>query len=650
MADTYKLFYNDVIAGAIDLIFDSASQTVYKQYYASRLRLQETEVLVHSPDFGESQPIRAIDLDRVFFLTLDVIGGGDDDVLLDAIARLRRWVDGADQLALRGAIYKWEPKVKLRTQLDGSTNHTDHLVKWGFVDDGSAIHTAFGRLNNRAHKAIVALHLGPYGHGAQINLFNDLPNGAFLHEGTTSGTGHDWAQWGTSTRTLDTDIYLIGGQSQKVVVDASGQDGITSSLVTEANANDNVVAFGWVHIESGGDPITMALMDQSNNILDSQATDDAGVKTLVDNGGRTWYRLEAAGTLDGGDTEARLTFYRDTPDASAATTFYVDAAYMEVDQTVVPPAGWVGECHHRNRGDWSTSNDLNVFWLDAGLMPGDVNALVNLKFESLNAQVNGTYASRWNDGRYPAAQTTIFMESAAPTSDTGDVWSRPTGSWSGGDAELLTEDADEAGGSQSFQIQGDSARKMFDQPKRIFMLVWTDQTLTRYRIDIDGGLGKDVFVSPEVGVDDLSDWVLLDMGVVNHSIPPESPGVATTEPITELTINISGLTNGDRAYWDCFFFLPVREEYLVSEILTGTARSSGEDYWILGEDEFMISEDRAQAEPDTLGTLWEVPAGLTACRFGILHLFNSDKRFGLGAQHNIQVEIIPRTRHLLGAW
>ena len=124
----------------VDLIYDPGTQDEYALHYGLNIGLEETIVLQHVPDFGESRPVRAEDPDRTVFAGLHVLGTDIDSVENSVIA-LKRWVDGANQQALAYHMDGIVDEIVFTIKPDGGTNATENSVKWGFVDDSGAFYS-----------------------------------------------------------------------------------------------------------------------------------------------------------------------------------------------------------------------------------------------------------------------------------------------------------------------------------------------------------------------------------------------------------------------------------------------------------------------------------------------------------------------------
>lgn len=656
MSHVVTLYEKGYFAGGIKLVYEAATQNRYKATYRAEMQNPEPAVLTHQPDLGELQPIRAYDLDRMVFFEFHVTGGSQDATSND-MARILRWVDGANQPGLRFHMLNDAVELRLRVQLEGATNYTDVDIKWGWVDPAGTLFSSASLLNKRIHGSVIALHLPPYSEGAAISLHNDLPNGDFLVESGTAGTAQEWAQWGTSTRTLDNDTYLVNGQSQKVEVNATGQDGITSTVQTIAGGTD-LAAFCWVHIEDGGDPVTLVLMDQSNNEIDSAKTSDSGLQSIVDRNGNTWKRLEVSGTLDGGDTGARLTVYRDSPDENAATTFYADAAYLQAGTTTVPSGGWVSFCDLDNRADEDNSNLGRRNWLDIALIPGDAPALVRYKTNSDPSSGDSWYMTRFRDGHILAANNTHWIDSSSFSDPIGED---TNGSWtvnvadanySGGSYHRFLASGGVGSGPIRYLPTGDTARRLFSGPKVLYAQVSSDDgTLAAsvsFSINNAGGEGGAFAVTTPIKVGG-SNLHIIPIGTLHLRLPDGDEIPDNTEPDSiSIDIDVSGVPNGNDINIDGLWLFDISENefHIWSSILSGT------NAWFDGRFERIVESQLGIEEPNVLGSRqWRLEPGLVSNRAVFVWTTDRDTdEVTITSTNDVTVEVWPRTRQLLGTF
>src|SRR5688572_1224139 len=83
----------------IDLVYDRENQPNYASWWGIRLEQPEPDILLHTPDDGETQVIHSNDQDKRGFFTFSIMSG-DNNVVTSKINRLKRWVDGKDSQAV----------------------------------------------------------------------------------------------------------------------------------------------------------------------------------------------------------------------------------------------------------------------------------------------------------------------------------------------------------------------------------------------------------------------------------------------------------------------------------------------------------------------------------------------------------------------
>lgn len=646
MALTVTLFEKGYLAGGVSLVYNAGVQDAYKMKYGQQLQSSDTDVLLHVPDYGEVQPVRAVDLDRMFYFDLNV-EGADNDAVINAVARLMRWVDGANSPALRYHMLGDAVELRLRITPNGATNYTESSVKWGFVDAGAAWFNEPAGINDMAFGVVVALHLPPYSEGASISLTNHLSNGDFLVESTTSGLAQGWSLTGTPTATLPTDTYLVNGVSQKIVTDNSTTEGIRSPTATAAAGSD-LVAFAWIYTEAGGDAVELLLEDGSSVDLDSAKTTDAGLLSITDRNGNTWIRVEVSGN-NGANTGAQLRIQRLTGDASVATTYYIDAVYIEVGTTTIPSGGWSSYYSLDNRGDETNAAMGQRNWLDLALIPGDAPALVRHKFAaSFTASSRYLYMGRVFDGKALATDQTHWVESdefgAVHTSDVNGAWTTGTGT-SDNHFYRFTASGGTGSSDRYAGFSGQNARDLLRTPRRVFVRIRSSSTSSTFTFSTQSP--TDIQQAKTVSVDNANVWELHDLGTMNGlNVLPDDDGSETpaSYPIMRLIIAVASVPNGATADFD-LFWLPWTTEFLM--VKTEFNWTDTESMWVDGWQRGVIQEVSGQFEPNRAGTMWEAVPGLRSNRF-TLATTPLDATWYLTDAYDFTVDIIPRTRQLLG--
>jgi len=658
MADAITLFEKGYLGGGVSLIFNSSNQTTYKTLYGMQFQNSDTDVLMHAPDYGEMRPVQATDLDRVFFFELNV-EGTDNDAVANAVARLMRWVDGANQPALRYHMIGDAVELRLRIQLDGATNYTESSVKWGFVDAGAAWFNAAAIINDMAYGVIVALHLPPYSEGASISLTNYVSNGDFLVESSTSGLAQDWSSVGTPspTLTLDTTTYLVNGVSQKVVTDNANNSGVMCATITAATTF-YVAAFAWIYVESGGDPVTVIIRDGSGTTIDSAKTSDAGLLSITDRNGNTWVRVEVSGS-EATNADCKLRIIRATSDATVATTFYVDACYVEVSTAAVtvPAAGWSSYYSLDNRADETNAAMGQRNWLDLALIPGDAPALVRYANTIGGTGVSTMIMTRAVSGKHHNSDRLHMIDSASFTASTTSSATWSTGSdvsYHNGNYRRLTSSG--TGSGQAFiTISGDTARALLDTPHAAYVLcdssdsnaaptVRMTAVLNSNYDSISASIMNSVKTNPEIDAD--SSIYLRFVGTVNAvgTLPDEVPD--TSNPDVRFTVIFENIPNTDYVTFDSLWLFPIAENELT--IVQNTNVQLLGVIWFDGYQRAVIPTTYGIAEPKTLGRTFTLAPGLTNNRTIWYGELPASSGWTNTDTFTITTTIWPRTRQLLG--
>ena len=649
MASTFTLYERGYLSGGIELVYDYTNQLNYKLRYGAQMQVPETSVNLHVPDDGDVQLITAIDRDRTFYFNLHILSDASNDEVLNALSRLLRMADGANQPGLRHHILGDSSQHFLRTQLEGSTNYTDHSIRWGFVDVNDALFTSGAALNEMAQDVVVALRLAPYGEGSPITLHNDLSNGDFLVESSTSGLAQAWAAVNTPTLTLDTDIYLVNGSSQKVVTDASTAEGVVSDAVT-ASISSDLCAFGWFYVVAGGDPVELRLEDGAATSIATQKTNAAGLLSIVDRNGNSWVRLEVSGSNTGA-ANARLRIRRDSGDATAATTYYVDACYLQVGTQTVPPAGWVSESNTiRNRADEDNSNMGRRNWLDVALIPGDAPAAIKIEGTSEgDAIIDDFMFASMTDTAHLAVDQAHWLESEDYHSRTANngTWSTiSAATWSGGDAERFTANAAGGNGSISWRFQGDAARALASQARSVYAQMTASNSAVTANLDDATDYQTSIL---QTGFD--ANVFALNVGVYNAmgAFPPTDELLGTNVPSILVTLEFSGVPDTATFDIDGLWLFPTSNDDL--SIVALASQLNPEAFYIDGKNHAITTEVGGIDEEALSSRDFVVQPGLLTTRWLLLNFeSNPGQVSDIDYRREYNVTVWPRTRQLLGVF
>ena len=635
-----------------DFIYDAASQTNYSLRKGLRAVMEDTQVLQHIPDNGTSVPVWGNDRPRTIFLTKDVRGDTVDEVL-NKIIDIKRMIDGADQQALRYWTDGDVNRVDFKIQRESATNHTLNPVRWGWVDDSGAHYNAAAVKNGFAIGILVVLHVSPYGEGAAITLRNDMASSPhFVEANTVSTLADGWNDQGTPTRSIASTIFLIGGQSQRVATDNSTLEGISSDTVAAGSGVD-FVAYAWVYVQSG-DQVTVQIRNGAATVLAS--------KTVTTAGGANYDKSSAAqGTSAGSGVFYRLSFSSTTintngvqlyivralADATQATVFFVDGAYIELNQTVVPDA-WCSTSAIENRYDPTSSNESRINYFDVWGIPGDSDALVKYKIDTVGTPVRQTLiAARYVDGKFNAADYPHWLESDELTYVTG--WTNQTGT-TDDHYKRFTNGGSDPDDVVTYTFTGPAARRFLSSGSRIFARLRSSSTTTTFTMSAYIGSVVDelnIHSSASYSVPSANSWFLADLGLVNASnfIPDDGPDYDSSQPTVTLRINVDDVPSLGTADIDFIHIFPVSRNFLVYTAST-LIDNTNTPVWIDGVNRLVINDSGGIVEYPH-GSMWELSPGNKMNRT-YWSIVGSNGLHGITDDWAIELEIIPRTRHLLG--
>lgn len=309
----------------VSLQYAAGSQEDYKIRYLRQRRDLGLVPVMHSPDASTdgAEPVRLGRENREWFCEMTVYGTSRDDQHnnLHTLERLLQQAGDARTFSPIGKVY-------LNLQLNGATNWTRYDAKYGCIVDDSGLYELPSLSDMTALPIIVLIVTEPLGYGEIETLKNWLKTPHF--EEGAAGLAHNWTETGAPTTTLDTDVYLCGSQSQKVVTDDAGTDGIIADTIAITGGNDCAARI-WIY-HASGDKVTIDLVGDDSGSLASTDTDETADATATGAGGNTWSRYDLTATSGGSDTTIQLKIERLTGDAAAVTTYYVDKCYV--------PASW----------------------------------------------------------------------------------------------------------------------------------------------------------------------------------------------------------------------------------------------------------------------------------------------------------------------
>lgn len=638
-----------------DLIYDPASQANYSARKNMRVVMEDTDVLQHIPDDGPPVMVRAKDRDRTVFLTKDVLGDTQDEVL-DYIVRLKRFIDGSDQQAADHNLSGNQNRVDLKIKLEDATKTTINPIKWGNVDDSGAHYNAAATKSKYAIGILVTLHLTIRGQGESFTLRNDLASSPHFIE-STSGVAHGWTVLGSPiTTSINTVAYLIGGRSQFFRVNSTAtNEGFDSDVVIASIGTDGV-AYAWVRADSvNNDPIVIRLADGSFNIIETKIFDPGNISgydyAVIGANGKTWYRYSVSGQ----NTVAanfRLRVFRTSAAGATEGGYFIDGAYLQTNTTVLPTGlSWCSANAIENRYDPSAGNKSRINYLDVWGLPGDSDAAITLKVEPLTSRTDqtGWVIAKSTDGKYPAANLGCVY------SATNAVWTYTPGFMSTADTDALNGTARQnnsgIGATATFSLTGTDAQLFLSKPRRIFVLGETDTSSSASTIDMIAYIevvGLDRFnyeTTAQASFVNNGEYEWIDLGLINATgvVPDNVPSISDVNITIEIDYNRSG---SEVLKFSGIYAMPLdlQDGLAVLELVVPT-----EPFWLGNGDGSLIDGALGITRPYT-GRIESVASGNKMSRF----YFSSydkdidDLHHNITATLSVSAEITPRTRHLLG--
>ena len=636
----------------IKLVYNAGVQEDYRTRYGGGLQQNEGQVRWFQPDDGTRQLLNISNDLVTAFYTLNVHESTDVADVIENIAVLKRWVDGADQEAARYWLYGDVSRVNLKLQRRDKSDDTQAGVAtlWpvimGFVDDGGSHFTAVADLNDLAQNVVVGLTLAPMGERSDyIELKSDLQNGNFLQVGSPNpGAPAAWELVGSTSAsevTADTNTYLLGGQSYKITASAASE-GIAYSF---GSVNDDIAAYACILVSSG--TVRVRLQNTTGGTeIDAYNVTTAGVtglstaKKYTDANGNVWYRVPLSGNSGGAVTVKLQAFSQ-----GAAATFYIDAAWGRTGTQSIPDA-WCSYSTITMRADRDATNPEYHNFVEVGLIPGDQSALtvIDPLFETVGDSAAKTlYAARRRDGSVINEDFKHWYEAEDKdaTVSTGGSWATTVdASASGGNYERYT---DGGSGNSNGQLRFDAqsltdAQQFHSGPKRMFVVARSNDTAAYATMFITDNSGE--FLQGDITT--ANKWELLDMGIINgrNLISSEATGYS---PMTfSLKANVvAALATMD---FDGFYFLPVEDDgtiiISVPGMSAGTTKAN-----MVGAERRVVYDNGLIL--DHRGNLWTAKPGITTNRYYFLHRTTSDNDFTIADTMTITIKVLPRTRSLL---
>ncbi len=567
----------------IDLIFDEAMQPNFSASYGYRIQQEETVVNRHRPDAGTPEPTSGYDLPSTLFLTMDVKGTAD--TRLNKIAELKRWVDGADQQALRYKVFKDVPKITLALSIPNATNSTTYDVRWGFVDDSLSYYTSMADINGRTRQVVVMVRLEPYGEGADIVLRNDLPSSPhMLEDSNGDGLADGLIEVGLGVAIIDLERWLIGGKSQHMAFTATNTQGFLSAAVP-STTSDDVVLFCWLTSPGGVAPIIIELQDGAGTAVTAKTFDPSNPsgydQTVTGDDGSVWYRYSISHYTNRAAANVQLSVFNEGNDGSG--DFWTDGWYLQVEPNFVSPPvpdSFASTASILNRNDPTAANPERINYVDTWGIPGDSLALAKWDLEGVVLSADGEPASYFaavlRDGKALAADQQYIFEGE------DGVRPFPGGSWNN------IVDVTRSGGAYaridfSGHIHFDVPTRFTLIPWRVFAIVRADSTLTTFELYDSPFAGQLSIISQPVPALSANRWGALDLGLINP-VGQVVPGFDLATIAGNFGINV--VNNGTNADIDFVFCIPAQTDespmFMVTDDIESGVQTIGESLVING--------------------------------------------------------------------
>jgi len=609
------------------------------------------DILLHSPDVGESSVVRSTEQDRFASIVLHVYGT-TRDIVNNNVIKLRR----ACHEAILHNTEGYTAKVQLSEQKDGTTYGVLHCIKSGSVDDTSSFYEPANIANIVAKDVVLSLLLAPYGiNTTQITLSNDLMSSPHCVEDTNGdGLADGWTKTASGfTATIDTTNWLAGGKSQKGVAAAADKIFAPDTVA----CNTSVAAYIWILVIDGTIDVILrnvtAATDVQTKSIDS--TDSGGVsdKTAIDTAGSTWYRVSLSSSGLGGADNMTIR----TTNTTSTGTWYCDLAYIQSGTTTIPDA-WMSARNIDNRNDIqstsaATENYLN--YIDVWGVPGDAPALIRAEYTytgSATMAYLGAYSDQSTtiytsgaivDQHEPVALIPHWIENngADVTTGSSGVGSSVTQNYTTGmsarsaaTVARCTIGGSGGTGSIIWLPTGIDAQRFARQPHQLLAMIKSDTVSSTTLAGWVTFAGISEFAKQNVtlAVDDT--WELVDLGTVN--LVDRSPDNVPTLGNLQLGVSIIATGTGSEIIdIDQFIFVPLSDNSIYA--------IAGNTVWYDGMQDAIIDSSTGNSSNNFIGNFGEVRAGNVSTRFVCV----MDTTV-LTESAATKMTILPRSRHLLG--
>jgi len=624
----------------IDLYYDTSAPGFQMMTGGNEFGLPQHSHLYHSSDWQDGDEIvRERLTNRTWPMKLKIETSDVDDIP-DHLATLNKLVRNAR----RHWIERDVDEVYLEIQLEGAANWT----RYGVVD------VKYNRLDlwdyfNRQGNDIafgdafkVTVVTTPDGYGAVETLKNSLGTPHFEEDEDADGLADHWAGNGSPTTTLDTSIYLVGTQSQKVVTDNSGTDGIYSDTVATSGVQ-NFVSYAWVYRSSANDDITLDVQADGSGSIGT-ASYDAAVPTAEGAGGNTWKRLDVIGATTTGDTTLTMRLERLTGDASENTTFYADKTYLQLGATTRPKA-WASGAALRNH--YQSDGEGCINYLDMADVLGDLPAHTKFTLNPTTSGAMSTTAIRMFHKKNGLAAQGNYVENESGVADTD---------FSGGAYRSASITPSAASKTAIATLNDTSSPTMapYGGMAQVYCYIrdnGSDGTLYGSLNVLVGGSDPSAEYDEVVITDDAqSNWVEAYFGTIDLGYPlRDKTQVVDTLKIEAYCRRSVGATTAT-VFCDYMLILPIDTMYAeIQNVNDGgyliEADSESQEVWSEGG-----TADEFYAKWPLVGSVPEADP-FNDQRFIVLqvHEFGSDDRLPKNYVSDVTVAYKPRTEFLIGS-
>ena len=375
--------------------------------------------LYHESDFLDGKMLVREKTDNKTWSFKLAIRGTTDNAIINTIANFNKMVRQARSYHINGDV----AKVYLYIKLSGAT----HATYYDIIDIQPKGLGLFDYINRNIGEVIfdgglsIDIITEPFGYGAVITLENELTNAHFEADTNSDGLANAWTEVGSPVTTLPTDVKFVGSQSQKVVTsDDSSEEGVVHDVIAcTTHQGEDFAVFCW--ISTSGDDVDLHIVGDDSGTIEQVSTGGAIAAVLdtktVD--GTAWVKIGVVGTVGASDTTLAFKVERIT--ATAITTFYIDACYLQWTSSL-PSSGWTSYKQLINHHD-DTFGDIN--YIDVADIGGDVEAKTRITLitnTGANVQAPTIWMGKRTKGNvYHRLTLDSTEEDSTPTSTSADA-------------------------------------------------------------------------------------------------------------------------------------------------------------------------------------------------------------------------------------